>query len=56
MKEAIATTVLCATLAAASWWCLTTTLTDMTIRDCEMGQLRACEQLAKDAGTPLVTD
>ena len=51
MKAAFATTFLCATLAAASWWCLTTTLTDMTIRDCEMGQLRACQQLDRD-GVP----
>lgn len=39
---------LCATLTAAFWYGLTTTLTDMTQRDCQAGIERACLQLKKD--------
>jgi hypothetical protein len=32
-------------LSGAAWWCLTTTLDDMTRADCHAGHVRACEEL-----------
>lgn len=39
------TTTLCLALAAGFWFCLTTTLDDMTRRDCLQGRQAACAQL-----------
>lgn len=42
-------TALCLALAAGFWYCLTTTLDDMTRRDCQLGVQAACAALAKEA-------
>ena len=42
-------TAACLTMAigitGATWWCLTTTLDDMTRQDCQAGVVRACQAL-----------
>lgn len=48
MRPIIASTGLCCALAAGFWYALTTTLTDMTMRDCRAGVSRACQQLQQD--------
>lgn len=48
MRQAIASTGLCCALAAGFWYALTTTLTDMTVADCQAGVTRACAQLQAD--------
>ena len=48
MRPIIASTGLCCALAAGFWYALTTTLTDMTINDCQAGVVRACQQLQAD--------
>ena len=40
---------LCLALAAGFWYCLTTTLDDMTRRDCELGVQAACAALLTEA-------
>lgn len=40
--------VLCLGLAVGFWYCLTSSLTDMTKADCRAGVQRACEQLNRD--------
>ncbi len=48
MRTIIFGTLLCATLGAGFWYALTSTLTDMTRRDCQLGHTAACLQLTKD--------
>lgn len=48
MRTIIFSTLLCASLVAGFWYALTSTLTDMTRLDCEMGHTAACLQLTKD--------
>ena len=36
---------ICTGLAGAFWYCLTTTLDDMTRADCNAGHVRACQAL-----------
>ncbi|MFZ9960227.1 MAG: hypothetical protein ACO3GP_07535 [Candidatus Limnocylindrus sp.] len=40
-------TLILTALGLAGFWCLTTTLDDMTRADCERGILAACKQLGK---------
>jgi hypothetical protein len=47
MRTTLISATLCATLAAGFWYALTSTLTDLTIRDCKAGALSACAQLQK---------
>lgn len=51
MRTTYATT-LCLALAVGFWYCLTTTLTDMTKADCIAGIAKACDQLKQD-GIPI---
>lgn len=48
MRTFLASSTLCLALAAGFWYALTSTLTDLTIRDCKAGALSACAQLKKD--------
>ena len=48
MQTTLISATLCAALAAGFWFALTSTLTDLTIRDCKAGVLSACAQLKKD--------
>lgn len=48
MRPFIASTALCLTLGAGFWYALTSTLTDLTVRDCQAGVQRACDQLRQD--------
>ena len=48
MRTTLISATLCATLLAGFWYALTSTLTDLTIRDCKAGALSACAQLKKD--------
>tara|TARA_E500000331_G_scaffold315092_1_gene324869 strand:- start:3403 stop:3585 length:183 start_codon:yes stop_codon:yes gene_type:complete len=48
ISEAFISTLLCTALAAGFFYCLTSTLTDMTKRDCHYGVLKACQQLEAD--------
>ena len=48
MRTTFIGATLCATLTAAFWYALTSTLTDMTRRDCQAGVEQACLQLQKD--------
>jgi hypothetical protein len=43
--QSIACCAMAIGLAGASWWCLTTTLDDMTRIDCQAGVVRACDAL-----------
>jgi hypothetical protein len=36
------------TIGAGFWFALSSTMNDMTRRDCQLGSQRACIQLAKD--------
>jgi hypothetical protein len=45
MRTFLASTLLCLGLGAGFWFALTSTLTDLTIRDCQAGVQRACKQL-----------
>lgn len=51
MRASFATT-LCLGLAVGFWYCLTSSLTDMTKADCQAGVQRACDQLTSD-GVPM---
>ena len=44
-RERVMVVVLCAFFGAASWYCLTSTLDDMTKRDCLAGVQKACAAL-----------
>jgi hypothetical protein len=48
MRTTLISATLCATLLAGFWYTLTSTLTDLTIRDCKAGVLNACAQLKRD--------
>lgn len=48
MRTFLASTLLCFGLGAGFWFALTSTLTDLTIRDCQAGMTQACEQLRRD--------
>jgi len=52
MRPFITSTILCLGLTAGFWYSLTSTLTDMTIKDCRAGVQRACDQLQKDGVQP----
>lgn len=39
------TTLMLTALSLAAFWCLTSTLDDMTLRDCQAGVKAACEAL-----------
>lgn len=43
--ERITVVVFCTLLGAATWYCLTSTLDDMTKRDCLAGMQKACAAL-----------
>jgi hypothetical protein len=45
MRATATATTLCLALAAGFFYCLTTTLDDMTRRDCQAGVQAACAQL-----------
>lgn len=45
MRTTFVSAVLCVTFAAAFWYGLTSSLTDMTRIDCRAGVQRACDQL-----------
>lgn len=48
ISKALLNTFVCTALVAGFYYCLTSTLTDMTKRDCHYGVLKACQQLEKD--------
>lgn len=48
MRTFLASTALCLTIGAGFWYALTSTLTDLTRRDCRAGVEQACIQLKKD--------
>jgi hypothetical protein len=52
MRPILIGSTLCLGLTAGFWYSLTSTLTDMTIRDCQAGVQRACDQLKKDGVQP----
>jgi hypothetical protein len=52
MRTFLASTGLCLALSAGFWFALTSTLTDLTIRDCRAGVTEACEQLRRDGVQP----
>jgi hypothetical protein len=52
MRTFLASTGLCLALSAGFWFALTSTLTDLTIRDCRAGVSQACEQLRRDRVQP----
>jgi hypothetical protein len=52
MRTFLASTGLCLALSAGFWFALTSTLTDLTIRDCRAGVSQACEQLRRDGVQP----
>lgn len=52
MRSFIALPLLWALLAVGFWYATTTTLTDMTRRDCRAGVELACQQLQADGVTP----
>lgn len=43
--QTLAALLMIAGLAGAFWYCLTTTLDDMTRADCNAGHVRACQAL-----------
>ena len=52
MRPFITSSILCLGLTAGFWFSLTSTLTDMTIKDCRAGVQRACDQLQKEGVQP----
>lgn len=48
MRTFLASSALCAALSIGFWYALTSTLTDMTRRDCQAGVAAACQQLKHD--------
>lgn len=48
MRTFLASSLLCLGLGAGFWYALTSSLTDLTIRDCRAGVTRACGQLQTD--------
>lgn len=48
MRSTLASAALWAAITAGFWYALTTSLTDMTRRDCRAGAERACLQLKAD--------
>jgi hypothetical protein len=52
MRPILIGSTLCLGLTAGFWYSLTSSLTDMTIRDCQAGVQRACDQLKKDGVQP----
>jgi hypothetical protein len=52
MRTFLASTGLCLALSAGFWFALTSTLTDLTTRDCRAGVSQACEQLRRDGVQP----
>lgn len=52
MRTILLGSTLCLGLTAGFWYSLTSTLTDMTIRDCRAGVQKACNQLQKDGVQP----
>ncbi len=44
-RESVVIVVFCVLFSAAAWYCLTTTLDDMTRRDCLAGVQKACAAL-----------
>lgn len=47
MRPFLASFTLCLALGLGFWYALTSTLTDMTQRDCKAGVQRACDQLQR---------
>lgn len=45
MRTFFTSTTLCLALMAGAWYCLTSTLNDMTRADCQAGVQRACDSL-----------
>lgn len=52
MRTFLTSASLCLALSAGFWFALTSTLTDMTTRDCRAGVTAACEQLRRDGVQP----
>jgi len=52
MRTTLISATLCATLLAGFWCALSSTLTNLTIRDCKAGVERACVQLRQDGVQP----
>jgi hypothetical protein len=52
MRTLLTSAGLCLALSAGFWFAATSTLTDMTIRDCQAGVSRACDQLRRDGVQP----
>lgn len=52
MQTFLASSTLCLALGFGFWYALTTSLTDLTIRDCRAGIERACDQLRQDGVQP----
>ena len=48
MTDRLLSSLFCLTLAAGFYYSLSSSLTQMTVTDCQYGNLRACEQLEKD--------
>lgn len=48
MRPFLASATLCLALGLGFWYALTSTLTEMTQRDCEAGVQRACDQLKRE--------
>lgn len=45
MRSFLSASALCLTLTAGFWYCLTTSLNQMTANDCRAGIQRACDSL-----------
>jgi hypothetical protein len=52
MRTFLASTTLCLALGVGFWYSLTSSLTNLTIRDCQAGVDRACQQLKADGVQP----
>ena len=48
MRPFLDSSTLCLALGLGFWYALTSTLTDMTQRDCKAGVQRACDQLKRE--------
>lgn len=47
MRTTLTASALCIALLAGFWYCLTTSLDDMTKADCQAGIQRACDSLRR---------
>lgn len=52
MRTFLASSTLCLALGVGFWYALSTSLANLTIRDCRAGVERACEQLRQSGVQP----